>query len=254
LRGEVGLAQPDEARVALVTGAAGGLGRACVQALLGSGMRVFATDLTTELLGPLTGLCPDPDGLSLRALDVTTQSAVDAVVADILGSAGRLDVLVNLAGVIRNQMLHKLVESDFDLTMGTHVSGTLHTMRSAVPVMRSAGYGRIVNMSSIAVRGSIAGSAYGAAKGAIEGLTRAAAMELAPHGITVNCVAPGVVAAGMFLTMPPQYQDQTVVRVPAGRAGTAKEVADTVAFFCSSRASYITGQSLFVCGGLSLGF
>jgi 3-oxoacyl-[acyl-carrier protein] reductase len=192
--------------------------------------------------------------LSLRVLDVTTQSSVDALVADIVALTGRVDVLVNLAGVVRNQVLHKLVESDFDLTMATHLSGTLHTMRAVAPVMRLAGYGRIVNMSSIAVRGSVAGSAYGAAKGAIEGLTRAAAIELAPHGVTVNCVAPGLVNAGMFLTVPAGYQQQCIARVPAGRAATVEEVADTVAFFCSSRASYITGQSLFVCGGLSLGF
>jgi 3-oxoacyl-[acyl-carrier protein] reductase len=79
-------------------------------------------------------------------------------------------------------------------------------------------------------------------------------MELAPHGVTVNCVAPGVVAAGMFLTVPAEYQAQSIARVPMGRACTPEEVADTVAFFCSSRASYITGQSLFVCGGLSVGF
>jgi 3-oxoacyl-[acyl-carrier protein] reductase len=251
---EAGPSSADEARVALVTGAGGGLGRACVAALLAAGMRVVATDLSTDLLEPLGGLAADPAGLSLRVLDVSTQPAVDAAVADLLARAGRLDVLVNLAGVVRNQMLHKLVESDFNLTMSTHLSGTLHTMRAAAPVMRAARYGRIVNMSSIAIRGSIGGSAYGAAKGAIEGLTRAAAMELAPHGVTVNCVAPGVVAAGMFLTVPQDYQEQSVARVPAGRAGTPEEVADTVAFFCSSRASYITGQSLFVCGGLSVGF
>jgi 3-oxoacyl-[acyl-carrier protein] reductase len=217
-------------------------------------MTVVATDMDTERLAGLAAGGEQPQALSLRELDVLAPSSADAVVADVVRAQGRIDVLVNLAGVVRNQMLHKIVDSDFELTMGTHLLGTLHTMRAVAPVMRTAKYGRIVNMSSIAVRGSIAGSAYGAAKGAIEGLTRAAAMELAPHGVTVNCVAPGVVAAGMFLTVPAEYQAQSIARVPMGRACTPEEVADTVAFFCSSRASYITGQSLFVCGGLSVGF
>jgi 3-oxoacyl-[acyl-carrier protein] reductase len=241
--------------VALVTGAGGGLGGECVRVLLAMGMHVVASDLTTDLMDDLLTAEPPPAGrLWLRALDVTDPAAVDAVVAEVAAATGRLDVLVNLAGVVRNQVLHKVTDADFALTMGTHVHGTLHTMRAAVPVMRAAGYGRIVNMSSIAVRGSIAGGAYGAAKGAIEGLTRAAAMELAPHGVTVNCVAPGVVAAGMFLTVPKDYQEQSVARVPMLRAGTAREVADVVAFFCSPASGYVTGQSLFVCGGLSLGF
>ncbi|WP_133901479.1 SDR family oxidoreductase [Actinophytocola oryzae] len=240
-------------RVALVTGAGGGLGGECVRTLLAHGLHVFASDLTTDLLGGLDA-GEAPGRLSLRALDVTDPAAVDALVADVLAEGGRLDVLVNLAGVVRNQVLHKIADTDFGLTISTHVLGTMHTMRAAAPAMRSARYGRIVNMSSIAVRGSIAGSAYGAAKGAIEGMTRAAAMELAPHGVTVNCVAPGVVDAGMFRTVPKDYQEQSVARVPMRRPGTAREVADVVAFFSSPAAGYVTGQSLFVCGGLSLGF
>jgi 3-oxoacyl-[acyl-carrier protein] reductase len=241
-------------RVALVTGAGGGLGGECVRALLALGMHVFASDLTTDLLGGLDDVEGLPGRLSLRALDVTDSAAVTTLVDDVLADDGRLDVLVNLAGVVRNQVLHKIADADFGATMSTHVHGTLHTMRAAAPAMRSAGYGRIVNMSSIAIRGSIAGGAYGAAKGAVEGMTRAAAMELAPHGITVNCVAPGVVDAGMFRTVPKDYQEKSVARVPMRRPGTAREVADVVAFFCSPAAAYVTGQSLFVCGGLSLGF
>ena len=243
-----------DARVALVTGAGGGLGRACVVALVDTGFHVVATDLNAELLAELSGGVLSESALTRRELDVTDSPAVDQIVGDIVGSLGRIDVLVNLAGVARNQMLHKVSDSEFDLVVATHLLGTMHTMRAVAPVMKAAHYGRIVNMSSIAVRGSIAGSAYAAAKGAIEGLTRAAAMELAPHDITVNCVAPGMVNVGIFLTTPQEYQDEVLARVPAGRAARVEEVADVVAFFASEGASYVTGQSLFVCGGASLGF
>jgi 3-oxoacyl-[acyl-carrier protein] reductase len=109
-------------------------------------------------------------------------------------------------------------------------------------------------MSSVAVLGSLGGGSYGAAKGAIEGLSRAAALEWAGRGITVNCVAPGLIDAGMFQTTPPQFREEGIARTPMKRAGTAQEVADAIAFLASPEASFITGQTLFVCGGLSIGF
>jgi 3-oxoacyl-[acyl-carrier protein] reductase len=243
-----------DTRVALVTGAGGGLGHACVVALVDAGFHVVATDLNADALASLSGGEIPESALTLRDVDVTDSDAVDEVVRGVVDVLGRIDVLVNLAGVARNQMLHKVSDAEFNLVLATHLSGTMHTMRAVAPVMKTAHYGRIVNMSSIAVRGSIAGSAYAAAKGAIEGLTRAAAMELAPHDITVNCVAPGMVDVGIFLTTPQEYQDEVLARVPAGRAARVEEIADVVAFFASEGASYVTGQSLFVCGGASLGF
>jgi 3-oxoacyl-[acyl-carrier protein] reductase len=188
------------------------------------------------------------------ALDVTRAAEVEALVGSLLEAHGRLDVLVNLAGVIRNELLVKVKDESFALVMATHVHGTLNTMRAALPPMRERQYGRIVNMSSVAARGSIAGGAYAAAKGAIEGLTRSAAMESARAGVTINCVAPGLISAGMFLTVPEDYQRERAARIPVGRAGTAEEVASCVAFLASAEASYVTGQTLPICGGLSLGF
>jgi 3-oxoacyl-[acyl-carrier protein] reductase len=127
-------------------------------------------------------------------------------------------------------------------------------MRAAAPVMRANGYGRIVNTSSIAVRGTVAGGSYGAAKGAIEGLTHSVALELAPHGITANCVAPGLIDAGIFLSTPEEYRQELTDRVPMRRLGTAADVAACVAFLASEEAGYVTGQTLTVCGGLTLGF
>jgi 3-oxoacyl-[acyl-carrier protein] reductase len=222
-------------RVALVTGAAGGLGSACCEALARAGMHVIAADL---------------DAAGGVALDVTDADAVSALI----GSLERLDVVVNLAGVIRRAPLARISNEDFRLTMETHAEGTLNTMRAAAPLMRANGYGRIVNTSSIAFRGTVAGGSYGAAKGAIEGLTHSVALELAPDGITVNCIAPGLIDAGMFQSTPEQYRQELTDRVPMGRLGTPADIAACVAFLASEEAGYVTGQTLTVCGGLTLGF
>jgi 3-oxoacyl-[acyl-carrier protein] reductase len=240
----------DLVRVALVTGAAGGLGPACCRALAERGMRVLATDLDADAAVRVAASLDAATPARGIALDVTDEDAVGVLI----GELDRLDVLVNLAGVIRRAPLARITIEDFRLTMSTHAEGTLATMRAAIPLMRANGYGRIVNTSSIAVRGTVAGGSYGAAKGAIEGLTRSAALELAPHGITVNCVAPGLVDAGIFLSTPVEYREELVARVPMRRLGTPEDVAGCIAFLASDAASYVTGQTLTVCGGLTLGF
>lgn len=240
---------------ALVTGAGGGLGRACCGALARAGLHVVAADLDERSAAEVANELAD-QGASASGvgLDVCDSPAVESTVAQTLTRYGALDVVVNLAGTLRNQVVTKIDDQDFELVLATHLKGTLHTMRAAIPGMRANGYGRIVNMSSVAARGSIAGGAYAAAKGGIEGLTRSAAMEVARHGITVNCVAPGVIAAGMFLTVDQTYQDELTRRIPAGRLGAPEDVAACVAFLASTQAAYVTGQTLTVCGGLSLGF
>jgi 3-oxoacyl-[acyl-carrier protein] reductase len=212
-------------------------------------MRVIVADLDVDKAQEVAGSLPG-DGSQAASLDVTDEKAV----ASLVESLDRLDVVVNLAGVIRRAPIHRITGEDFRLTMATHAEGTLNTMREAAPRMRAGGYGRIVNMSSIAFRGTVGGGSYGAAKGAIEGLTHSAALELAGDGITVNCVAPGLVDAGIFLSTPEQYREELTERVPMGRLGTPAEVAACVAFLASEAAGYVTGQTLTVCGGLSLGF
>jgi 3-oxoacyl-[acyl-carrier protein] reductase len=246
---------PQKGRTALVTGAGGGLGPSICLALARRGNRVVVSDVDAAGADRVAADLALDGGLGEAApLDVTDRPAVEALVARVTDEHGGLDVLVNLAGVIRNAPLTRIDDGDFRATLATHLEGTLNTMRAVARGMRANRYGRIVNMSSIAQRGSIAGGSYGAAKGAIEGLTHSAALELAPHGVTVNCVAPGLIGAGMFMTTAREYQDELAARVPMQRFGEPEEVAACVSFLASAEASYVTGQTLLVCGGLSVGF
>lgn len=246
--------ESEHVRIALVTGASGGLGRGCCGALASAGLHVVVADLDHEAAVEVaTGIEEAGGSAHGVALDVRDRAGAESVVRNVVDEHGGLDVVVNLAGVLRNQMLTKIDDDDFELVMATHVKGTLNTMRAAVPHMRERGYGRIVNMSSVAARGSVAGSAYGAAKGAIEALTRTVALEVARYGVTANCVAPGLIGAGMFTTVDEKYQKEVAARVPMQRLGEAEEVGACIAFLASPAASYVTGQTLTICGGLSLG-
>jgi 3-oxoacyl-[acyl-carrier protein] reductase len=240
--------------VAIVTGGGGALGAVTGWTLAARGFSTYLFDADGERAKSAAERQPAGGSLHARQVDVTDDASVDAIVDSIAAERGRIDVLVNMAGVVRNAAVTRIATNDFELTMRTHVNGTLNCMKAAVKAMRERQYGRIVNMSSVAVLGSLGGGSYGAAKGAIEGLSRAAALEWAGRGITVNCVAPGLIDAGMFQTTPPQFREEGIARTPMKRAGTAQEVADAIAFLASPEASFITGQTLFVCGGLSIGF
>lgn len=248
------MAEGSRKRVAVVMGGAGGIGNATCRSLALAGQHVIVVDLSGERAEAVAAELRSNDlSAHSEACDTTDRTAVDALRERIDARYGTVDVLVNLAGVVRNDILVKVKDEDFALTMATHLDSTLNSMRAFLPDMRKRGYGRVVNTSSTAARGTFGGASYAAAKGAIEALSRTAALELAKFGVTVNCVAPGLIRAGIFLTVPDDYQQQAIGHVPMGRAGEAGEVAACIRFLASGEASYITGQTLYVCGGLTIG-
>ncbi|WP_214514673.1 SDR family NAD(P)-dependent oxidoreductase [Rhodococcus sp. WY5] len=242
-----------ENTISLVTGGGGGLGGTIAHTLAASGDHVCVVDVNPDSAERVAGEIRSAGySASAHICDITNRAEVEALAASVQAEIGVVDSLINLAGVSRNASLLKIDDSDFDLVLATHLKSTLNTMRAFVPGMKEQRYGRIVNTSSIAAGGSPAGGSYGAAKGAIEGLSRSAALELARHGITVNCIAPGLIDAGMALKTPDSFREPLVARIPMGRFGAASEIAACVRFLASADCSYVTGQTLLACGGLSL--
>lgn len=218
------------------------MGAACVRRLLCDGVRVVAFDLREAAI----------EGALATVGDVTRASDCDALVQLALERFGRLDILVNAAGVLRPTGLLEMSEQEWDLVVGVNLKGAFLASRAAAAPMVTQGWGRIVHFSSTAGKtvSTLGGSHYTAAKHGVLGLTRALAKELAPHGITVNAVCPGLVDTEMAReAVPAEVLARFAASFPVARLGTAAEVADLVAYLVSDSAGYITGAAIDINGG-----
>ena len=226
------------ARRALVVGAARGIGRATAAHLAAAGHDVIATWHRTE---------PEPlDGVTWVRCDTTVPADVDA-----LFELGPFDVVVANAALVRDRMSSRMSDQDFTDVVDVNLTGTFRVARAAAASMTAARWGRIVLVSSVGAWIGAAGQAnYAATKTGLLGLARALAREVGPRHVTVNVVAPGVIATELIDAMAPALQERWVAQVPAGRMGTAEEVAATIAFLCSEQAGHITGALVPVDGGL----
>jgi 3-oxoacyl-[acyl-carrier protein] reductase len=184
--------------------------------------------------------------------NVTKRDELERAVAEVTTKFGRIDVLVNNAGIVRDRRFLKIEEDDWDAVVDTNLKSQFLTCKAVLPGMLDRSYGRIVNISSRAWLGGVGQANYSAAKGGVVSLTRSLAIEFAAQGITVNAVAPGIVDTPMFRGFKPEVQERLKKSVPAQRIGTAEDVAQAVLFFAARESSYITGQLLYVCGGRSL--
>jgi 3-oxoacyl-[acyl-carrier protein] reductase len=241
-------------RVALVTGAARGIGAATAVALAQAGARVGLVDRdragvesTADAVGRAGG-----DALAIGA-DVTDAPALERAVDAIVAEWGRLDVLVNNAGIVRDATLGKVTDEDWTATLDVNLRGTLMATRAALRPMRAAGAGRILSATSVVARmGNYGQTAYAASKAGIIGLTRAWARELGPLGITANAVAPGFIDTDMSRGVPEKVMRALLARTAARRLGRPEEVAAVYVFLASDLASFINGAVIGVDGGLLL--
>jgi 3-oxoacyl-[acyl-carrier protein] reductase/2-hydroxycyclohexanecarboxyl-CoA dehydrogenase len=237
-------------RVAIVTGAGRGIGEGIARRLAQDGAIVVCADVNESDANSVASSL-SPTGLGVR-LDVSKAEECDAVVTNAYQRYGRLDVLVNNAGINRDAMLHKMTDEQWQQVIAVDLSGVFFMTRAASRIMRTAGSGRIVNISSASWMGNIGQANYAAAKAGVVGLSRTAAKELARSQVTVNAICPGFIDTVMTRSIPDTIREQQVARIPLGRAGQPADVAALVAFLASEEAGYITGEVINVGGGYVL--
>jgi 3-oxoacyl-[acyl-carrier protein] reductase len=234
-------------RTVIVTGAARGIGRALAAGFHEAKASVLLADADEAALVDV-----DLSGATTVVADVSQTRDVERLVAEALGLTGRIDVIVNNAGILRDRVLWKLTDDDWDSVLAVHLGGTFRLTRACVPHFRERGYGRVVNVTSYTgLHGNVGQAAYAAAKAGIVGFTKTAAKELAPFGITVNAISPNA-QTRMVEAIPPDRLEEIRKLVPLGRFAEPSEIAAAVLFLASEEAGYITGAVLPVDGGLSM--
>jgi 3-oxoacyl-[acyl-carrier protein] reductase len=235
-------------RSVIVTGAARGIGLELGRFFAAAGATTYVVDLDGE---ELTARAAEIGARPLVA-NVADTTDVEAAVNTVVTDTGRIDVIVNNAGILRDKVLWKLTDDDFDAVLATHAGGTFRFTRAATPHFRKQGFGRIVNVTSYTgLHGNIGQANYATAKAGIIGFTRTAAKELARFGVTVNAISPNA-ETRMVASIPEDKKAELAAQAPLGRFGQPREMCDAVGFLASEEAGYITGVVLPVDGGLSI--
>jgi 3-oxoacyl-[acyl-carrier protein] reductase len=239
-----------EAQVALVTGASRGIGRAIAKALADKGVKVIGTATSESGAQGITEALAAQGGKGI-ALNVNDVQAVDAAIDAIVKEYGALHILVNNAGITRDNLAMRMKDEDWDAVHDTNLKAVFRTSRAVMRTMMKQRYGRIINITSVVGASGNPGQAnYAAAKAGVAGMTRALARELGSRNITVNCVAPGFIATDMTEVLPEAQKTALLSQIPLGRLGAPEEIAEAVAFLASPQAGYITGTELHVNGGM----
>jgi len=241
------------ARVALVTGGARGIGRAIALALAQPGLTLYLNDVALGEEAEKTRKEVEAKGADAHLLEfnVAHQAAVQQGIDKIIQESGRLDVLVNNAGITRDNLVVRMKESEWDQVLEVNLKGAYNCIRAAAKPMIKQRYGRIINISSVVgVMGNPGQANYVASKAGLIGLTKAVARELASRNITVNAVAPGFIETEMTAALPEKVRAEMQAQIPLNRFGAPEEVAQAVVFLAGDAAAYITGQVLQVNGGM----
>ncbi|MCJ1878045.1 3-oxoacyl-ACP reductase FabG [Pseudomonas nitroreducens] len=240
-------------QVAIVTGGAQGIGLGLTRALLNAGYAVAMFDLNSEAMDKLVAEAgAQAQNLMGVKVDVTSAEQVSAAVAQVAARWKAPDLLVNNAGLTRDKRLVNMSEADWDLVLDVNLKSQFLCAKAVVPGMIEQGFGRIVNISSRAWLGGFGQANYSAAKGGVISLTRTLAIELAKHGITANAIAPGAIDTPILAPLSDEQRVKIMATIPVGRIGKPEDIAHAVLMFADPKASYTTGQTLYVCGGRSL--
>ncbi len=234
----------------MITGGAQGIGFAIAQNFVDAGARVVIGDLDLDAANAAAEKLGGRDVARAVKANVVEAGDWDTLLAEAVDGFGSLDVVVNNAGITRDATMRTMTEEDFDLVISVHLKGTWHGTRKASAIMREAKRGAIVNISSLSGKvGMVGQTNYSAAKAGIVGLTKAAAKEMAHHGVRVNAIQPGLIRSAMTEAMPQKAWDQKMAEIPMGRPGEVDEIASVALFLASDMSSYMTGTVLEVTGG-----
>jgi 3-oxoacyl-[acyl-carrier protein] reductase len=248
---------PREQRVAIVTGAARGIGAAVAARLSADGLDVAVLDLDESACASTVQAITDSGGRALAVgADVADAEDVDSAVTRVADELGAPTVLVNNAGITRDNLLFKMTEDDWDSVLAVHLRGAFLMTRATQSYMTSAGWGRIVNLSSTSALGNRGQANYAAAKAGMQGFTKTLALELGKFGVTANAIAPGFIVTDMTAATAERlgvsfedFQAARAAETPVPRVGTPDDIAHAVSFFVSEGASFVSGQVLYVAGG-----
>jgi 3-oxoacyl-[acyl-carrier protein] reductase len=241
-----------EGKVALVTGATRGIGKAIAEALARDGATVVGTATTDEGAASIAASLQAASGKHQgMKLDVTDAKSIAETLADIQATVGDIAILVNNAGITRDNLLLRMKDEEWDAILDTNLKSAYRLSKAVLRGMMKARHGRIINIGSVVgVSGNAGQTNYSAAKAAIVGFTKSLAQEVGSRAITVNCVAPGFIDTDMTRSLDEAQRAKLIERIPLGRLGSPQDVAHAVAFLASAEASYITGATLHVNGGM----
>ncbi len=241
-------------KVAIVTGAARGLGRAIAVTLAGAGAKVACVDVDADTLAETVAAIEAAGGTAVAlSCDVTDSGRVTEVVKEVTGKWGGLHILVNNAGITRDSLIMRMNDDQWDQVLGINLRGTFLFTRAAARPMMKGRQGRIINMASVSgLMGNPGQANYSASKAGVIGLTRTVARELASRNITVNAIAPGFIATEMTSALGEEILTEVRKQIPLGRLGEPQEVADAVLFLAGEAAGFITGHVLTIDGGLTV--
>ena len=240
-------------QIALVTGASRGIGAAIALALAERGLKVIGTATTDGGAAKISAALAAFAGCSGKNLNVNDAAAAEQLIDGIVKEHGGLQVLVNNAGITRDNLAMRMKDDDWDAVLDTNLKAVFRMSRAVMRTMMKQRYGRIINITSVVGASGNAGQAnYASAKAGVAGMTRALARELGSRNITVNCVAPGFIETDMTAALPPEQQKALLTQIPLGHLGKPSDIAHAVAYLASPEANYVTGQELHVNGGMHM--
>ena len=239
-------------QVVMITGAGQGLGRAMAERFSREGAHVALGDINPRGVRETATAC-DPARTTPSVVDVANPDQVRDWVAATVETLGRVDVLVNNAGVVRDSRLEQMTDDDWQVVVNVSLRGMFHCCRAVFAHMKQRQYGRILSLSSMSWHGNFGQVNYAAAKAGVIGAARSIALEGARHGITSNVIAPGLIDTPMLAAMQPAARDKLASRIPVQHTGRPEDIAEAAAYLCSQQAAYVTGSVLDVDGGISIG-